>query len=804
MKLVAIVGTNSDRSTNRKLLKFMAKHFSDSADIEILEIKGLPAFNEPEDKLAPAPVADFSQKIASADGVIIATPEYDHTIPAPLASALEWIAYTSRVLINKPTMIVGASLGALGTSRAQAHLRQILDAPELKARIMPGSEFLLGRVQTAFDENGDLKDQGTIDFLESCFFRFLRFATITNQLNEPEEVRFEPGTYQVTTVGHNGDLPMSVTLSEERIEAIDIDSSGETGGIADVVFTRIPSEIIEGQTLNVDAVSGASVTSNGVLDGVARAVRQAGANPDALRSRPKAPSALDKEDKTYNTELVVVGGGGAGLAAAARALQAGKQVVVVEKFPSVGGNTVRAGGPMNAPDPAWQNTFAANPGEANTLQELHDIDEATIDPEFIDDFRALKVEIEEYLKNPTYLFDSKLLYRIQTYLGGKRKDLKGNEIHGNYQLISILTERALESVRWLENIGVEFVRDEVTMPVGALWRRGHKPKVPMGVAFISVLKDFVLKNGGIILTDTQVKELLITDDIVTGVKGTGRNGQTITVNGKAVILTTGGFGANTKMLQQYNTYWSEIDDDIATSNTPAATGDGILLGQSVGADLVGMGFSQMMPVSDPVTGALFSGLQVPPANFIMVNTKGKRFVDEYGSRDQLSQAAIDNGGLFYLIADENIKETAYNTSQEKIDAQVEAGTLFRADTLEELAEQINIDPAILVETITNYNSYVDAGHDPEFDKGAFDLKVEKAPFYATPRKPAVHHTMGGLKIDTKAHVINENGKTIKGLFAAGEVAGGLHAGNRLGGNSLTDIFTFGRIATDTAIVEYLG
>ena len=153
MKLVAIVGTNSDRSTNRKLLKFMAKHFSDSADIEILEIKGLPAFNEPEDKLAPAPVADFSQKIASADGVIIATPEYDHTIPAPLASALEWIAYTSRVLINKPTMIVGASLGALGTSRAQAHLRQILDAPELKARIMPGTEFFLGHSEQVLDDD---------------------------------------------------------------------------------------------------------------------------------------------------------------------------------------------------------------------------------------------------------------------------------------------------------------------------------------------------------------------------------------------------------------------------------------------------------------------------------------------------------------------------------------------------------------------------------------------------------------------------------------------------------------------------
>ncbi|RKW12147.1 MAG: NADPH-dependent oxidoreductase, partial [Catonella sp.] len=144
MKLVAIVGTNSDRSTNRKLLKFMAKHFAQEAEIEILEIKDLPAFNEPEEKQAPQVVAEFNQKIAQAQGVIIATPEYDHTIPAPLSSTLEWIAYTSRPLINKPVMIVGASLGLLGTSRAQAHLRQILDAPELKARVMPGNEFLLG------------------------------------------------------------------------------------------------------------------------------------------------------------------------------------------------------------------------------------------------------------------------------------------------------------------------------------------------------------------------------------------------------------------------------------------------------------------------------------------------------------------------------------------------------------------------------------------------------------------------------------------------------------------------------------
>ncbi|HFI0206548.1 TPA: flavocytochrome c [Streptococcus suis] len=801
MKLVAIVGTNAKKSYNRILLQFMQKHFANKADIEIMEITDVPMFNETDDQTDTPVIQNFNKKITEADGVIIATPEHNHTIPSSLNSLLEWLSFNVHPLDGKPTMIVGASYDVQGSSRAQLHLRQILDAPGVNATVMPGSEFLLGRAHRAFDENGNLVHEGTVDFLDSCFYRFLRFVEIANQLNLPEEVRFEPGTYQVSTEGHNGKLPMEVTLSDEKIEKIEIDSSGESSGIADIVFTRIPAEIVEGQTLNVDVISGASVTSKGVIDGVSRAIKLAGGNPDVLKKRPKAPSALAKDDRNYKTDVVVIGGGGAGLAAAAEVLQEGKKVIVLEKFPAVGGNTVRAGGPMNAPDPAWQNIFAANPGEDHNLRELISIDEATIDAEYLEDFRALKVEVEQYLKNPSQLFDSTLLYRIQTYLGGKRTDLNGQEIHGDYNLVKVLTEKSLESVRWLEDIGVEFDRNEVTMPVGALWRRGHKPLQPMGYAFISVLDKFVKDNGGVIFTDSPAKELIVKDGAVRGVIATGRNGQKITVEAQAVIMASGGFGANTKMLQQYNTYWSEIDDNIATSNTPAVTGDGIILGQSVGADLVGMGFSQMMPVSDPVTGALFSGLQVPPANFIMVNKEGKRFVDEYGSRDKLSQAAIDNGGLFYLIADDNIKATAYNTSQEKIDAQVAAGTLFRADTLEELAEKIGVDPDVFVTTIQNYNSYVDAGFDPEFDKGGFDLKCEVAPFYATPRKPAVHHTMGGLKIDTETHVINENGEIIEGLYAAGEVAGGLHAGNRLGGNSLTDIFTFGRIAGKTAVAE---
>lgn len=187
MKLVAIVGTNSDRSTNRKLLKFMQKHFSDKADIEVLEIKQLPAFNEPEDKLAPVEVQAFSEKILAADGVIISTPEYDHTIPAPLASALEWIAYTSRALINKPTMIVGASLGLLGTSRAQAHLRQILDAPELKARVMPGTEFLLGHSEQVLDDDNHLNNPEKVAELEEHFSEFQNFVELTKALVKSED-----------------------------------------------------------------------------------------------------------------------------------------------------------------------------------------------------------------------------------------------------------------------------------------------------------------------------------------------------------------------------------------------------------------------------------------------------------------------------------------------------------------------------------------------------------------------------------------------------------------------------------------
>lgn len=805
MKFVAIVGTNAKKSYNRQLLLFMQKHFASLATIELLELNEVPLFNESKDETNSPIIQYFNQQITQADGVIIATPEHNHSIPSALKSILEWLSFKIHPLDGKPVMIVGASYDVQGSSRAQLHLRQILDAPGVNATVMPGNEFLLGRAHEAFDESGQLKDERTLDFLESCFRKFIRFTKVANLLNEPEELVLTPGEYEVKTIGHNGDLPMKVVLSNDCIEQIEIDISSETQGIADIVFTRIPEEIIAGQTLNVDLISGASITSNGVLDGVAKAIKLAGGNPDILRKRAKVQH--DTSDQTYQTDVVVIGGGGAGLSAAATVLQAGKKAIVVEKYPAIGGNTVRTGGPMNAADPNWQNQFAALPGESHTLQEVLAIDESTIDSEYLADFKTLKEQIQAYLNDEKngkdYLFDSSLWHRIQTYLGGKRTDLQGNTIYGDYDLVKILTDRASESVQWLEQIGVAFDKNHVDMPVGAMWRRGHKPLKSQGFAYIQALESFVKEHQGTILTDTKVEELLVEENKIVGLVATGRFGQKVTIHAKAVILASGGFGANTQMLKKYNTYWTEIADDIQTSNSPAITGDGIILGESVGAALVGMGFTQMMPVSDPNTGELFSGLQVPPANFVMVNQKGKRFVNEYASRDVLTQAAIDNGSLFYLIADDKIKETAYNTNQEKIDQQVVQGRLFRADTLEELAKQIKVDPVVFKQTIEQYNHYVEKGEDPEFGKNVFDLPVKVAPFYATPRKPAVHHTMGGLKIDTKTHVINTNGQIIPGLYAAGEVAGGIHAGNRLGGNSLTDIFTFGRIAGQTAVSEWL-
>ena len=188
LKLIGLVGTNSKRSTNRQLLQYMQKHFADKAEIELVEIKDIPIFNKPADKKLPAIVTEIAEKIEAADGVIIGTPEYDHSIPASLMSALAWLSYGIYPLLNKPVMITGASYGTLGSSRAQLQLRQILDAPELKASVMPGSEFLLSHSLQAFDKEGNLIDLETIQKLDALFDDFRLFVKITEKLSSAQEL----------------------------------------------------------------------------------------------------------------------------------------------------------------------------------------------------------------------------------------------------------------------------------------------------------------------------------------------------------------------------------------------------------------------------------------------------------------------------------------------------------------------------------------------------------------------------------------------------------------------------------------
>ncbi|MDO4635036.1 MAG: NADPH-dependent FMN reductase [Streptococcus sp.] len=191
MDYLAIVGTNADLSYNRKLLQFMKVHFKASANIEIAEIVKIPIFDQPEERIAPVEVEELIQKIKKADGVIISTPEYDHSIPAALKNVLEWLSYVSMPLIKKPVMITGASYGSLGSSRAQAHLRQILDAPNIEARVMPGNEYLLGKVLTAFDEEGNLIDTQSVEELDYCFNEFVKFTKMSKIMDSMSDDSFE-------------------------------------------------------------------------------------------------------------------------------------------------------------------------------------------------------------------------------------------------------------------------------------------------------------------------------------------------------------------------------------------------------------------------------------------------------------------------------------------------------------------------------------------------------------------------------------------------------------------------------------
>ncbi|WP_066186552.1 MULTISPECIES: NAD(P)H-dependent oxidoreductase [Gracilibacillus] len=232
MKLVGIVGSNAEFSYNRLLLQFIAKHFKKLVDVEVLDIKDVPMFNQSDDQTDSEVIQLLNSKIVEADGVIIATPEYNHSIPSALQSVLEWLSFNIHPLDGKPVMIVGASYDVQGSSRSQLHLRQVLDAPGINAVVMPGNEFLLGEVQQAFDEDNNLKDQQTTQFLESCLKQFIRFINVVNVLQSPDGMKdvsdtedlYATGSIDTTIEGVDKSADDWVEQASDKTQAVEGDT----------------------------------------------------------------------------------------------------------------------------------------------------------------------------------------------------------------------------------------------------------------------------------------------------------------------------------------------------------------------------------------------------------------------------------------------------------------------------------------------------------------------------------------------------------------------------------------------------
>ena len=599
---------------------------------------------------------------------------------------------------------------------------------------------------------------------------------------------YTEGTYTATAQGNNGPVTVSVTFSADAITDVTVVEHSETAGLSDRPIAEIPAAIVENQSLAVDTVSGATNSSNAILTAVADCVAQAGGDVEALKAVAVEKAPVEDVEATY--DVVVLGGGGAGLTASITAAQNGAKVILVEKAGSLGGNTLIAGQGFNACDPERQANTEMSEALLGELKSYLDLDPADFGA-FAEVLETVKGQINDYIASgSTTLFDSPELHMLHTYMGGKRTGLDGTVIEPDLELARTFATNALDALEWAESIGAQW-NDTTSTILGAMWPRSH------GLAngnVITILTDAAKANGVEIVTDTRANELIVESGKVVGVKATTSEGANVTLHANsAVVLATGGFSANAPMVVEYNNYWPGLSDTMPSTNAPTITGDGIVMAKAIGADLGGMGFAQLMPSSQPVDGSLFSGIWGSAETQVFVNKEGKRYVNEYAERDVLSKAALEQtDGIFYIICDNKIAKNADVAGMEA------KGNVVVADTLEELAEKLGIPADTFVETIERYNSFVDAQKDDDFGKPLFGEKIDEAPFVATPRSPSLHHTMGGVKIDTNTHVISTEGNVIDGLYAAGEVTGGLHAGNRLGGNAMTDFLVFGRIAGENA------
>lgn len=564
---------------------------------------------------------------------------------------------------------------------------------------------------------------------------------------------WKAGTYSADVVGHNAPFTVSVTFSDDAITAIDASSHQESLGVGASAIDDLSERIMKYQTLDVDAVTGATLSSMSLQQGIEQCAEEAG----AARALKNAEAPRSDVKSSYDTDVCVIGAGGSGLTAAIAAVQEGAHVVVLEKCGITGGSTNVSEGALNAVDPE--------------RQEKQGIEDS-----------------------------------VETFY---ESTIEGGHGQGTPELVRFLTDHALESVHWLESLGVEF-KAEVGSATGSLGQRSHYPATPSGNTYIRAFEDFVEYHPDEIeiVHDAQAARIIMKDGKACGVVAEQRDAGEITVNSAAVVIATGGFGANVEYRQEVNTgVWSDIalDDSIGCTNIkPCAQGDGLKIASDAGAELIGLSDIQLHPCGTPGTG-LMQDIRTSGRNRVFVNKNGARFVNEGAERDTLCKAIFAQPDATYWIVVNSVRypsETEPDSNGATIENMLALGRIVKADTLDSLADQTGMDPSALKESIEAYNRAVSGEVEDEFGfkaNNTADVQLTEGPWYACRKVPTVHHTMGGIRIDVQARVLDADGAPIQGLFACGECTGGIHGSNRLGGNAIADCITFGRTAgTDAA------
>ncbi len=620
----------------------------------------------------------------------------------------------------------------------------------------------------------------------------LAACTSEKPVEKGDQAIFTAGTYEGEAEGYHGTILAKVTVTETEITDIQVEHT-ETPGLGDKAIEEIIEQVKINTSLGIEAISGATYSSNGILEAITKALEKAGADIEALKNKDiSAEGEQVVGDIEKSADVIVIGGGGAGLAAAVSAHQNGASVIVIEKMPRVGGNTIISGSAYNAADQNRQSSITMTENEIKTVEGLISAEQS--DPVVKEWQKTLKAEFEEYkTSGKTGLFDSPTLHKLQTYNGGDKQ--------GDPKLISILGDNSLAAIEWIEDLGMEFT-DHVFTVLGGLWSRAHKPVKPLGTGYVETYTDYIEANKGDIeiMLETTAKDFIVEDGVVKGVNAEGKGGKVTLHANKGVVLATGGFGANVDMREQYNTLWPSLKN-VKTTNHTGATGDGIIMAQDVNASLVGMEDIQLLPMGDPETGSLSGNIEQGVQNRIFVNKEGNRFVDEGQRRDVMTKGLMEQTDAYmWVIVDKHSYPTGdtKNNFNESIDDLVAAGRAYKADTLEDLAKLIGVDPANFVKSVETFNQAVEGSIVDPFGRTLFADKIDTAPYYAGARVPTVHHTMGGVSITENAQVVDVNGSIIEGLYAAGEVTGGIHGSNRLGGNALADIIVFGKIAGENA------